>query len=343
VITVPTPLREGAPDLSYIEASAGTLARFLRPGATVILESTTYPGTTEEVLQPMLEAGGLKAGRDFFLAFSPERVDPGNARWHTGNIPKVVGGVNAASSEAAAALYGLVGKEVVQVSSTRAAELVKLLENTFRAVNIGMVNELALMCRDMQINVWEVIDAAKTKPFGFMPFYPGPGLGGHCIPIDPFYLSWKARQFGFESRFIELAGHINGGMPRYVVDRVGEALNTVSKPLKGSKVHLFGMAYKPDVTDYRESPAIDVADLLERRGAIVTYSDHFVPSMPAEHGHKPRTEVPFEKALADGFDCAVITTNHKTFDYDTLVKKAPLILDTRNALKGREGAHIFRL
>jgi len=343
-ICVPTPLRKTKdPDLSYIVASVEEIAKYFRAGQLIILESTTYPGTTDEVVQPMLEAKGLKAGTDFFLAFSPERVDPGNPQFHTGNIPKVVGGVNEASNDAAVALYGLVVKEVVTVSNTRAAELVKLLENTFRAVNIGLVNELALMCRDMQINVWEVIDAAKTKPFGFMPFYPGPGLGGHCIPIDPFYLSWKARQFGFESRFIELAGHINGGMPRYVVDRVGEALNSVAKPIKGSKVHLFGMAYKPDVTDYRESPAIDVADLLERRGAIVTYSDHFVPSMPAEHGHKPRTEVPFAKALADGFDIGVITTNHKTFDYDTLVAKSPLLLDTRNALKGRAGAHIFRL
>ncbi len=206
-----------------------------RAGQLVILESTTYPGTTDEVVQPMLEAEGLKAGSDFFLAFSPERVDPGNPQFHTGNIPKVVGGVNQASNDAAVALYGLVVKEVVTVSNTRAAEMVKLLENTFRAVNIGLVNELALMCRDMGINVWEVIDAAKTKPFGFMPFYPGPGLGGHCIPIDPFYLSWKARQFGFESRFIELAGHINGGMPRYVVDRVSEALNSVAKPIKGSQ------------------------------------------------------------------------------------------------------------
>ena len=343
-ICVPTPLRKTKdPDLSYIVASVEEIAKYFKAGQLIILESTTYPGTTDEVVQPMLEAKGLKAGSDFFLAFSPERVDPGNPQYHTGNIPKVVGGVNEASTQAAAALYGLVVKEVVQVSSTRAAELVKLLENTFRAVNIGMVNELALMCRDMQINVWEVIDAAKTKPFGFMPFYPGPGLGGHCIPIDPFYLSWKARQFGFESRFIELAGHINGGMPRYVVDRVGEALNSVGKPLKGSKVHLLGMAYKPDVTDYRESPAIDVADLLERRGAIVTYSDHFVPSMPAEHGHKPRTEVPLASALDAGFDCAVITTNHKTFDYDQIVAKAPLILDTRNALKGRKETHIFRL
>jgi len=343
-ICVPTPLRKTKdPDLSYIVASVEEIAKYFKAGQLIILESTTYPGTTDEVVQPMLEAKGLKAGTDFFLAFSPERVDPGNPQFHTGNIPKVVGGVNQASNDAAVALYGLVVKDVVTVSNTRAAELVKLLENTFRAVNIGLVNELALMCRDMQINVWEVIDAAKTKPFGFMPFYPGPGLGGHCIPIDPFYLSWKARQFGFESRFIELAGHINGGMPRYVVDRVGEALNSVAKPIKGSKVHLFGMAYKSDVTDYRESPAIDVADLLERRGAVVTYSDHFVPSMPAEHGHKPRTEVPFDKALADGFDIAVITTSHKTFDYDALVAKAPLILDTRNALKGRPGTHIFRL
>jgi UDP-N-acetyl-D-glucosamine dehydrogenase len=237
----------------------------------------------------------------------------------------------------------LIVKNVVPVSSTRAAEMVKLLENTFRAVNIGLVNELALMCRDMNINVWEVIDAAKTKPFGFMPFYPGPGLGGHCIPIDPFYLSWKARQFGFESRFIELAGHINGGMPRYVVDRVAEALNSVEKPIKGSKVHLFGMAYKPDVTDARESPAIDVAELLERRGAIVSYSDPFVPVMHAEHGRKERQSVPVDEALANGFDCGVITTNHQAFDYPAIAAKSPVVVDTRNALKGHTGAHIFRL
>ncbi|HEY8548392.1 MAG TPA: nucleotide sugar dehydrogenase [Vicinamibacterales bacterium] len=343
-ICVPTPLRKTKdPDLSYIVSAVEEIAKYFKAGQLVILESTTYPGTTEEVVQPMLESRGLKAGEDFFLAFSPERVDPGNAQFHTANIPKVVGGVNEASTAAAAALYGLIVNQVVPVSSTRAAEMVKLLENTFRAVNIGLVNELALMCRDMQINVWEVIDAAKTKPFGFMPFYPGPGLGGHCIPIDPFYLSWKARQFGFESRFIELAGHINSNMPRYVVERVAEALNSVAKPLKGSRVHLFGMAYKPDVTDYRESPAIDVADLLERRGAIVTYTDHFVPVMPAEHGHKARTAVPLDEALENGYDCAVITTNHKTFDYDRIVAKSPLILDTRNALKGRTEPHIFRL
>jgi len=343
-ICVPTPLRKTKdPDMSFVVSAVEAIAEHLHPGMLVILESTTYPGTTEELVQPLLERTGLVAGVDFFLAFSPERVDPGNATFQTRNVPKVVGGTTPECGALAGALYATAIETIVPVSSPRVAEMVKLLENTFRAVNIGLVNELALMCRDLHINVWEVIDAAKTKPFGFMPFYPGPGLGGHCIPIDPFYLSWKARQFGFESRFIELAGHINGGMPRYVVDRVGEALNSVAKPIKGSKVHLFGMAYKSDVTDYRESPAIDVADLLERRGAVVTYSDHFVPSMPAEHGHKPRTEVPFDKALADGFDIAVITTAHKTFDYDTLVAKSPLILDTRNALKGRPGSHIFRL
>jgi len=343
-ICVPTPLRKTKdPDLSYIVAAVEQIAKHFKAGQLVILESTTYPGTTDEVVQPMLEEGGLKAGVDFFLAFSPERVDPGNPQYHTGNIPKVVGGVNEASTNAAVALYSLIVKEVVSVSSTRAAEMVKLLENTFRAVNIGMVNELALMSRDMGINVWEVIDAAKTKPFGFMPFYPGPGLGGHCIPIDPFYLSWKARQFGFESRFIELAGHVNSNMPRYVVERVADALNTVAKPLNGSKVHLFGMAYKPDVTDARESPAIDVAELLERRGAIVTYSDPYVPVMRAEHGHKERREVAFEDAVRQGYDCAVITTNHNAFDYPAIVKHSPIVLDTRNALKGIKAPHIFRL
>jgi UDP-N-acetyl-D-glucosamine dehydrogenase len=336
-ICVPTPLRKTKdPDLSYIVASVDEIAKYFKAGQLVILESTTYPGTTDEVVQTKLEEGGLKAGTDFYLAFSPERVDPGNPQFHTGNIPKVVGGVNAA-------LYALVVKEVVHVSSTRAAELVKLLENTFRAVNIGLVNELALMCRDMGINVWEVIDAAKTKPFGFMPFYPGPGLGGHCIPIDPFYLSWKARQYGFESRFIELAGHINGGMPRYVVERVAELLNTVGKAIKGSRVHLFGLAYKPDVTDWRESPAIDVAELLERRGAIVSYSDPYVPVLPAEHGHKGRKELSFDDAVKQGYDCAVITTNHKAFDYAAIVKQSPLVLDTRNALKGVKADHVVRL
>jgi UDP-N-acetyl-D-glucosamine dehydrogenase len=341
-ICVPTPLRKTKdPDLSYVVAATEQAAGHLRSGQLVILESTTYPGTTEEVLQPMLEAGGLKAGRDFFLAFSPERVDPGNARWHTGNIPKVVGGIDATSTRVAATLYRQVVETVVPVSSARVAEMVKLLENTFRAVNIGMVNELALMCRDLQVDVWEVIDAAATKPFGFMPFYPGPGLGGHCIPIDPYYLSWKARQNGFESRFIELAGHVNGYMPRFVVERVGEALNEAGKPLRGSRVHLFGMAYKPDVDDIRESPALDIVKLLERRGAIVSYTDPFVPSF-AEHG-VAMTGVPFDEAFTRGFDCGVLTTHHKAFDYAKIAAASPLVVDTRNALKGYSGPNIVKL
>jgi UDP-N-acetyl-D-glucosamine dehydrogenase len=341
-ICVPTPLRKTKdPDLSFVVAAVEQVAQHLRAGQLVVLESTTYPGTTEEVVRPMLERGGLVAGRDFFLAFSPERVDPANPQWHTGNTPKVVGGVDAASTEAAAALYQQIVTTIVPVSSTGVAEMVKLLENTFRAVNIGLVNELALMCRQMNIDVWEVIDAARTKPFGFMAFYPGPGLGGHCIPIDPFYLSWKARQSGFESRFIELAGHINGSMPRYVVERVGEALNSVGRAIKGARVHLFGMAYKADVGDYRESPAIDIARLLADRGADVSYSDPHVPAVD-EHG-VALTAIPESVAFERGVDCAVIVTNHGAFDYDALVRHAGLIVDTRNALKGRNDPHIFRL
>ncbi len=341
-ICVPTPLRKTRdPDLSYVIAAVEQVAAHLRPGQLVVLESTTYPGTIDEVVRPRLEAGGLRAGADFFLAFSPERVDPGSAEWTTRNIPKVVGGVDARSTETAAALYRLVVDTVVPVSSPRVAEMVKLLENTFRAVNIGLVNELALMCRDLGVDVWEVIDAARTKPFGFMPFYPGPGLGGHCIPIDPFYLSWKARQNGFESRFIELAGHVNAGMPRYVVERVAEALNSRSRALRGSRIHLFGMAYKPNVSDIRESPAIDVAELLLRRGAEVTYSDPFVPSVRV--GRAALDAVAAERALAGGIDCAVITTDHRGVDYRDVARRAPLVVDTRNALAGIDAAHIFRL
>jgi UDP-N-acetyl-D-glucosamine dehydrogenase len=341
-ICVPTPLRKTKdPDLSYVVSAVEQVAKHLKRGQLVILESTTYPGTTEEVLLPMLEAGGLEAGRDFFLAFSPERVDPGNSRWHTANIPKVVGGIDEVSTRVAAALYRQFVRTIVTVSSARVAEMVKLLENTFRAVNIGMVNELALMCRELDVDVWEVIDAAATKPFGFMPFYPGPGLGGHCIPIDPFYLSWKARQTGFESRFIELAGHVNATMPRYVVERVAEALNTVARPLKGSRIHLFGMSYKPDVDDLRESPALDVAKLLQRRGAIVSFSDPYV-SRVNDHGLTLEGITP-EAAIAAGYECAVITTHHAAFDYDCIASASPLVVDTRNALKGRKGSHIFRL
>jgi UDP-N-acetyl-D-glucosamine dehydrogenase len=340
-ICVPTPLRKTRdPDLSYVQQAVETTARVLRKGQLVILESTTYPGTTDEVVQPALEAKGLKAGEDFYLAFSPERVDPGNPHFQTKNIPKVVGGNNEASAQAAVAFYSQVIDTVVPVTSTRVAEMVKLLENTFRAVNIGMVNELALMCHRMNIDVWEVIDAAKTKPFGFMPFYPGPGLGGHCIPIDPFYLSWKARQSGFEARFIELAGHVNGGMPEYVVERTAEALNSAKKALNGSKVHVFGVAYKRDVNDLRESPALDIMELLSRRGASVTYTDPYIPAF--DHGTLSLKSVPEEQAV-DGADCALIITDHQVFNYERIAKTFPLVVDTRNALRKLTSDKIFRL
>jgi UDP-N-acetyl-D-glucosamine dehydrogenase len=340
-ICVPTPLRKTRdPDLSYVvkavEAVAATIAR----GQLVILESTTYPGTTDEVVQPMLEAKGLKADADFFLAFSPERVDPGNAQFHTKNIPKIVGGVGAPSTQAACALYATSVDHVVPVSSTRVAEMVKLLENTFRAVNIGLVNEIALMCHKMDINVWEVIDAAKTKPFGFMAFYPGPGLGGHCIPIDPYYLSWKAKQSGFEARFIELAGQVNGAMPEYVVQRISDALNSVKKAINGSRVHLFGVAYKRDVNDMRESPALDILELLHKRGAVTSYTDPYVPTLSLSGQTLP--SLAFDQAIAASFDCAVVATDHTVFDYQA-IGRLPLVVDTRNALNGISGPSIFRL
>jgi UDP-N-acetyl-D-glucosamine dehydrogenase len=341
-ICVPTPLRKTKdPDLSYVVKAVETTAAVLRKGQLIILESTTYPGTTDEVVKPILEAKGLKAGRDFYLAFSPERVDPGNPTYQTKNIPKVVGGMDETSTDVAAAFYRQVVDTVVPVTSTRAAEMVKLLENTFRAVNIGMANELALMCHRMGIDVWEVIDAAKTKPFGFMPFYPGPGLGGHCIPIDPFYLSWKAKQFNFEARFIELAGQVNGSMPEHVVMRVAEALNAHKKPLNGSKVHVLGVAYKRDIDDVRESPALDVIELLLRRGATVTYSDPFVPEI--DHGPHQMKAVSMDSAIGTGADCVVIITDHKAFDYPSIVAAFPLIVDTRNALKGVKSDKVFGL
>ncbi len=341
-ICVPTPLRKtGDPDLSYVVSVVDEIAKHLRAGQLVILESTTYPGTVEEVVRPKLEADGLRAGADFYLAFSPERVDPGNTEWNTRNIPKVVGGVNDASTDMAVALYEQVVDTVVPVSSTTVAEMVKLLENTFRAVNIGLANELALMCQRLGVDVWEVIDAAKSKPFGFMPFYPGPGLGGHCIPIDPFYLSWKAKQSGFESRFIELAGHVNSGMPRYVVERTAEALNSRSLAINGARVHLFGVAYKPNVGDTRESPAIDIALLLQERGAKLSYSDPYVPRLSEKTIQLDA--VTLDAALTNGIDCAVITTDHQRFDFGDIARRAPVIVDTRNALKGHVGDHIFRL
>ena len=340
-ICVPTPLRKTRdPDLSYVVLAVDAVRAQLRAGQLVILESTTYPGTTDEVVQPALEESGLKAGKDFHLAFSPERVDPGNVTHTTRSIPKVVGGVNEASTELAAELYGSIISTIVPVSSTQVAEMVKLLENTFRAVNIGLVNEIALMSHRMNIDVWEVIEAASTKPFGFMPFYPGPGLGGHCIPIDPFYLSWKARQNGFECRFIELAGHVNGSMPAFVVERVGEALNSQKKSINGSRIHVFGVAYKKDVSDMRESPALDVIELLHRRGAVLSYTDPHVPTL--DHGGLTLKSVP-ERDAAKKVDCAVICTNHAVFTYADMPKRFPLVVDTRNALKGIAGENIFRL
>jgi UDP-N-acetyl-D-glucosamine dehydrogenase len=341
-ICVPTPLRKTKdPDLSYVVKAVEAVAATLKRGQLVILESTTYPGTTDEVVQPMLEAQGLKADEEFFLAFSPERVDPGNQKFHTRNIPKVVGGLGDASTEVAAALYESTVDTVVRVSSTRVAEMVKLLENTFRAVNIGMVNELALMCHKMDIDVWEVIEAAKTKPFGFMPFYPGPGLGGHCIPIDPHYLSWKARQHGFECRFIELAGQVNSAMPDFVVERVSEALNSIRKAINGSRVHVLGVAYKRDVNDVRESPALDIIELLAKRGADISYSDPWVPELRTDG--RALKSIDLEKVLTNRPDCAVICTDHSTFTYDALVESGVVIVDTRNALKDRQAPNIFRL
>ncbi len=341
-ICVPTPLRKTKdPDMSYVVQAVEAAAKYIRKGQLISLESTTYPGTTEELVRPMLEAGGLKAGRDFYLVFSPERVDPSNPTFKTRNIPKVVGGIDKQSTEMGAALYGQITTTVVPVSSTVVAEMAKLLENTFRAVNIGLVNELALMCHKMNIDVWEVIDAARTKPFGFMAFYPGPGLGGHCIPIDPFYLSWKARQSGFEARFIELAGQVNSSMPDYVVTRVADALNTVKKAINGSRIHLAGVAYKKNVGDLRESPALDILEFLQMRGAEVSYSDPYVAAFT--HAGHEYTPIPIEAALASKPDCLVITTDHDAFDYEDIAKRSALIVDTRNALQRFQAAHIFKL
>jgi UDP-N-acetyl-D-glucosamine dehydrogenase len=339
-ICVPTPLRKTKdPDMSFIVSSCQEIARYFHPGMLVILESTTYPGTTDEVVLPMLEQNDLKVGRDFFLCFSPERVDPGNPRFQTLNIPKVVGGVTANCTEMGRLFYSQALQTVVPVSSTRVAEMVKLLENTFRMINIGLVNEIAMMCDRIGINVWEVIEAAATKPFGFMPFYPGPGLGGHCIPIDPFYLSWKTKQAGIEARFIELAGYINGQMPHFVVDKVQYALNDASKPVKGSHIHVLGVAYKRDIDDVRESPALDIMLLLKQRGARITYTDPHVPSLKLDG--LAMESSPLDTA-ADA-DCVVIVTDHSAFDYGKLASSAKLIVDTRNALKGVSAANIVRL
>ncbi len=329
-IAVPTPLSKTRdPDMSYVQAATEAIARNCHPGMLVVLESTTYPGTTREVMQPRIEAQGLTVGKDVFLAFSPERVDPGNPKWHTKNTPKVVGGVTPECVEVASALYSSCIDTVVPVSSAEAAELVKLLENTFRAVNIGLVNEMAIVCDKLGVNVWEVIDAAATKPFGFMKFTPGPGIGGHCIPLDPHYLAWKMRMLNYKTRFIDLASEINSEMPEYVVRKVARALNQDRKAVNGSRILILGIAYKKDIDDMRESPAFDVMRLLEERGAIVDYHDPFVPHFK-EHGHA-RAGVALTPEALEGADAVVIVTDHSTVDYQFVVEHAGLVVDTRNA------------
>lgn len=332
VICVPTPLSKTKdPDISYVVAAAEQVAAHLRRGQLVVLESTTYPGTTRDLLKPMFTRSGLEIGVDFHLAFSPERVDPGNPRFGVKNTPRVVGGETPACARAACALYRSFIDTVVPVSSTASAEMAKLLENTFRAVNIAMVNEVAIMCRKLGIDTWEVIEAAGTKPFGFMKFYPGPGLGGHCIPVDPHYLSWILKSLNYNARFIQLAGEINSAMPAYVVDLVADALNEDRKPIKGSRVLVLGVAYKPDIDDVRESPALDVMELLLAKGADLVYSDPHVPEVRlGEHLHRGVEVTP---ELLGGVDCVVIATHHSSFDYDAIARAVPLVVDTRNATR----------
>ncbi len=353
IICVPTPLRKTKdPDMSYILAAGEEIQKYIRRGQLIILESTTYPGTTDEVLQPMLEEKGFKLDEDFLLAFSPERVDPGNPQFQTHNIPKVVGGVSDDSTEVAALLYSNIVENVHPVSSARVAEACKLWENTFRAINIGMANEMAKVCNALGIDTWEVVRAAATKPFGFMPFYPGPGIGGHCIPLDPHYLSWKARQHGFDSRFITLAEEINSSMPRYVVGLVRDALNECKKSVKGAKILILGVAYKKDIDDMRESPALSVIDLLRSRGANVVYHDPFVAEVHFDHaytiaGGEPLSSADLTEELIKTSDCVVICTEHSGIDYHWICEMASVIVDTRNALstevRNGSNAKIVRL
>ena len=331
-ICVPTPLRKTKdPDISYILAAVDEVAKYIHKGQLIILESTTYPGTTDECVLPRLEQSGLKVGKDFFLVFSPERVDPGNPIFKTKNTPKIVGGITPACTKRAVDFYGKAFDKVMPVSSSKCAEMAKLLENTFRSVNIGMVNEIAQMCNKLGLDVWEVIDAAATKPFGFMPFYPGPGLGGHCIPIDPHYLSWKLKALNYYAKFIEIAGEINSKMPEFVMDKLTLALNNIGKPIKGSKILILGVAYKKDVSDLRESPALDVMNLLIKRGAKVSYNDPYIPEIQ-EGGHHLKS-VKLSPQVISAADCVIIITNHTCFDYKKICDSASLVFDTRNATR----------
>jgi UDP-N-acetyl-D-glucosamine dehydrogenase len=354
LICVPTPLDERRePDLSYVENTAKAIAPHLQRNQLIVLESTTYPGTTEELVLPILEKGGLHCpldrgtsgkdvATDFYLAFSPEREDPGNKQYGLAQIPKVVGGINPPSGRAAAAMYAQIVSKVVPVTSTRAAEMVKLMENIFRCVNIAMVNELKLLCLRMGLDIWEVIDSAATKPFGFMPFYPGPGLGGHCIPVDPYYLSWKAREYDFATRFIELAGEINTEMPYHVVNAVGTALNEREKSVKGSKILLLGVAYKKDVDDLRESPSLKLLELLTSRGALIDYNDPYFPALfkMRHYDFSQKRSIELTPAAVSSYDCVLIATDHTSYDYQAIVRDAKLVVDTRNATRrvknGRE-------
>ena len=345
IICVPTPLNKTKdPDVSFILAATTEISKYLHKGMLIVLESTSYPGTTDELMREKLESDGLKVGTDIFLAFSPERVDPGNPRYQTQNTPKVVGGTTPNCSKVAQYLYEQVISQVIPVSSTKTAEMVKLLENTFRSVNIGLVNEVALMCDRLGVDVWEVIDAAASKPFGFMPFYPGPGLGGHCIPIDPHYLSWKLKSLNYYARFIELAGDINSHMPEYVVEKIGNALNTAKKAIKDSEILVLGVAYKRDISDLRESPALDVIRVLEGKGAHVKFCDPYVPVIKMESGDDMKA-VPLNEQALKTADCVVIVTDHSNFNYQWVADMASMIVDTRNATKNVIGnkEKIFKL
>jgi UDP-N-acetyl-D-glucosamine dehydrogenase len=343
VICVPTPLSKTRdPDVSYILAAAESISRHFHPGMLVVMESTTYPGTTEEVLLPILAANGAEAGEDFYLAFSPERIDPGNKTYTLGNTPKIVGGYTSRCGDVAAALYGTICESVHRVSSCRAAEMVKLLENTFRAVNIALVNEVAMMCERLEVDTWDVINAAATKPFGYMPFYPGPGLGGHCIPVDPHYLTWKLRTLNYQARLVELASEINAAMPEHVVRLVSDALNDESKSVKGSRILVLGVAYKRNIDDVRESPALDIIRLLQARGAKVDYSDPHVPAVSEGLAAEMSSRDGVPEICSD-YDCVVVTTDHSDFDWPAIIEASPLIIDTRNVSADRDDAHIVRI
>jgi UDP-N-acetyl-D-glucosamine dehydrogenase len=336
VICVPTPLKQELPDMSFIESAATVVAGQMKPGCLVILESTTYPGTTEEFLKAILEAGGLRAGSDFYLGFSPERIDPGNTKFGLKNVPKIIGGIDGPSAELMESFYGSFIDETVRVSSPAAAEMAKLLENTYRHINIALANEMAILCHDLGIDIWEVIDAAATKPFGFHPFYPGPGWGGHCIPVDPAYLSWRVRQMGETARFVELAREINERMPVYVVQRIGDCLNEQNKSLRSARVLILGVAYKPDISDLRESPALEILERLHKAGADVRFHDPFVDSVELKNATLKGVEL--DEGTLWGADLVVTITNHSSYDWPWIAEHAKAILDTRNALQGLAGA-----